>query len=99
MCREFGGWGSLDECSEFSSCAWRCSIIAARSWRARGLLAGSTIATAVSASSAAASVTASTAISSAAFAAAIAIVLVCFVEAEQHGYVLLLLSLFIDVKC
>jgi hypothetical protein len=86
--------------AKFLRVAWRCSIIAARSWRARGLLAGSTIATAVSASSAAASATASTtAITSAAFAAAIAIVLVCFVEAEQHGYVLLLLCLVVDVKC
>jgi len=38
--------------AKFLRVAWRCSIIAARSWRARGLLAGSTIATAVSASSA-----------------------------------------------
>jgi len=45
-------------------------------------------------------VTASTTtISSAAFAAAVAIVLVCFVGAEKHGYVVLLLRLFVDVKC
>jgi len=52
------------------------------------------------ASSAAASTTASmTTISSATFATVIAIVLVCFVEAEQHGYVLLLLLLLVDVQC
>jgi len=55
--------------------------------------------TAVPTSFATTSATASTThISSAVFAAAIVIVPVCCVETEQHGYVLLLLCLLVNVK-
>ena len=92
MCLEFGGWGSLDGCSEISSCCLTSQHQCCKKLAGQG--------SAVPASSAAASATASTtSISSAVFAATITIVLVCFVEAEQHGYVLLLLLLLVDVKC
>jgi len=65
----------------------------------QGSAGSTTIATTIPASSAAVSATASTTVvSSAIFAAAIDIVLVRFVEAEQNGFVLLLLLLLVDVK-
>jgi len=98
MCRDFGGWGSLDGCSEVSSCCLTSQHHCREKLAGQG--SSSTIATAVPTSSAAASATASTTgISSAAFAAAISIVLVYFVEAEQHGYVLHLLLRLVDAKC
>jgi len=94
-----GAGASLMGAAKFPLVASQHSIIAAGSWRARSLLAGTTIATAVPASSATASATTSTtAVSSATFAAAIVVVLEYFVEAEQHGCVLLLLLHLVDVK-
>ena len=98
MCREFGGWGSLDECSEFSSCCLALQHHCREKLAGQGSARSTTIATTVPASStAASSTTSTTAVSSAAFAAAIAVVLVV-VEAEHHAYVLILLLLLVDVK-